>query len=146
MSDWQVKLVKEPFEQRREEYESESIFVLISGKASSEYDREALGQVVVEDEDWGCIDPPGPIGGFGDLVTQDFLEEHDCKPSVLALRNLGDEKEIARELFPYLDGIFIANADSSVFEETKYSLGTLVKLLSDADDEDYVEIVEYEPG
>jgi hypothetical protein len=146
MSTWQVKLSKEPFEQRREEYESESIFALIICKASSEYDREALGQALIEDEDWGCIDPPGPIGGFGDLVTQDFLEENDCKPSLHVLRELGDEKDIADELFPYLDGIFIANADSSVFEETKYSLGTLAKLLSDADDEDYVEIVEYEPG
>ena len=146
MSAWQVKLLKEPFEQRREEYESESVFALILAKASSEYDREALGQALLEDEDWGCIDPPGPIGGFGDLVTQDFLEENECKPTLQALRDLGDEKEISRELFPYLDGIFIANPDSSVFEETKYSLGTLVKLLSGADDEDYVEIVEYEPG
>ena len=142
MSTWKVKLVKEPFEQRREKYESESVFAFIIGKASSEYDREALGSVLIEDDDWGCIDPPGPVGGFGDLVTQDFLEDNDCKPSLYALRDLSDEKEIARELFPYLDGIFIANPDSSVFEETKYSLGTLVKLLSDADNDEYIEIVE----
>ena len=146
MPEWEVKLIKEPFEQRREEYESESIFALIICKASSEYDREALGQELVEHEDWGCIDPPGPIGGFGELLTQDFLEDNDCKPSLHALRDLGDEKEIASELFPYLDGIFIANAGSSVFEEAMYSLETLVKLLSDSNDKDYIEIVEYEPG
>ena len=54
MPEWEVKLIKEPFEQRREEYESESIFALIICKASSEYDREALGQELVEHEDWGA--------------------------------------------------------------------------------------------
>ena len=61
MPEWEVKLIKEPFEQRREEYESESIFALIM-QSIFRYDREALGQELVEHEDWGCIDPPGPIG------------------------------------------------------------------------------------
>jgi hypothetical protein len=145
-SAWQVKLLVDPFEQRREEYDSGSIFVLIIGKASTSYDREALGEVLVEEDEWGCIDPPGPVGGFGDLVTQDFLEENDCKPTLQALRELGSEKDVAGELFPYLDGIFIANVDSSTFEERKHGLGALVKLLKEADDDDYVGIVEYEPG
>jgi hypothetical protein len=145
-SSWQVTLLQDPFEQRREEYESESIFALIIGKASASYDREVLGNRLVEDDEWGCIDPPGPIGGFGELITQDFLEENDCKPTLGALRELGSEKEIADEIFPYLDGIFNADANSLTFVEMKYSLGTLVKALKDADDNDYIEIVEYEPG
>ena len=144
--NWHTKLINEDcaFRQRRVAYSSSSLFVLIYSKSNVAYDREVLGETLL-DEDFGCIDPPGPNGGFGKLFNQEMLEDNDGKFSMRGLRSIMSSEDIANELFPYLDGIFTANEDECLFQENWHSNESLLSLIDSASDNDRIEIVEFEP-
>jgi hypothetical protein len=143
--NWETRLLDENFTQRRSEYTSRSYFVLIYSKESVDYDREILGEALLPDEEWGCIDPPGPIDGFGEIFTQERLEENNGKLLLGQLRGIASVERIVDEIFPYIDGLFIANNDERVFDEIPHNSDSLAALIRSGSDNDCVEIAEYEP-
>lgn len=144
---WRIEFIKEDvaFGQRRSAYSSDSLFILIYSKRGEIYDREVLGEALFSNQDFGCIDPPGPIDGFGELLNQERLENGGGRFTLRNLRNLSITKNISYEIFPYLDGLFSANADEKVFQEKPLSEECLASMLELGADDDQIEIVEYEP-
>jgi hypothetical protein len=145
--DWRIKFISEDgeFGQRRMRYSSSSLFILIYSKRGESYDREELGEALFFNEEFGCIDPPGPIDGFGALLNQEQLENRAARFTLKDLRNLSISKSVTDELFPYLDGIFLANSDEKFFQEKPLSEEYLTSMLISGADDDQIEIVEYEP-
>lgn len=144
-AEWSTKLFEESFEQRRDLYGSRSLFVLIYSQEGIDYDREVLGEALLPDDDWGCIDPPGPSGGFGDVLTSERIEASNGRLRLGSLREIASDNDIADEVFPYLDGVFVANAQEQVFEELERDQQIVLNLLKTAADGDQIEIVEFEP-
>ena len=50
------------------------------------------------------------------------------------------------EIFPYIDGIFMVNGIDKTFCEMIHNVETLENFLLSGDEEDFIEIVEYEDG
>ena len=149
--DWEVKLISDSFELKQNEYDCNSTFVVLLAKEDSEYDRDDLGELILDYEEWGTIDPPGPNKGFGSKIDPDFLEElwdDECrtKLSIKKLKEIGDLEELAKEIFPYMDGLFYVNEKEKIFEELTHSVDTLINFLQSKNENDFIEIVEYEDG
>ena len=109
--DWEINLISEPFELKQNEYDCNSTFIIFLSKAGVDYDRDDFGDLILDYEEWGTIDPPGPNKGFGSKIDPDFLEElwdEECrsKLTIKKLKDTGDLKELSEEIFPYIDGIF----------------------------------------
>ncbi len=147
LNDWETKLLDENFTQRRSACSSRSyFFVLIYSKEGGDYDREILGGALLPDKEWSCIDPPGPtFDGFGEIFTRERLKENEGKILLGQLRRIASVESIVDEIFPYLDGLFIANKDVKSFEEILHNPDRLATLIQSGSDDDCVEIVEYEP-
>ena len=62
------------------------------------------------------------------------------------LKEIGDLEELANEIFPYMDGLFNVNEEEKVFEELPHTFDTLINLLKSKNENDFIEIVEYEDG
>ena len=89
-SDWEVNLISEPFELKQNEYDCNSTFIIFLSKAGVDYDRDDFGDLILDYEEWGTIDPPGPNKGFGSKIDPDFLEElwdDECR-SKLTIKKL----------------------------------------------------------
>ncbi len=148
---WQVKLISDSFELKQNKYDCNSTFVVFLAKQDSDYDRDEFGELILDYEEWGTIDPPGPNNGFGSKIDPDFLEElwdEECrtKLSIKKLREIGDLKELAKDIFPYMDGLFKVNEEEKFFEELPHSVDTLIDFLYSMNENDFIEIVEYEDG
>jgi len=131
-NDWEVNLISEPFELKQNEYDCNSTFIIFLSKAGVDYDRDDFGDLILDYEEWGTIDPPGPNKGFGSKIDPDFLEElwdDECrsKLTIKKLKDTGDIKELSEEIFPYIDGIFTVNESKNTFDEMPHE----VKSLSD---------------
>ncbi len=149
--DWKVKLISETFELKQEEYDCNSTFIIFLCKAGVYYDRDDLGDLILDYEEWGTIDPPGPNKGFGSKIDPDFLEElwdDECrsKLTINKLKETGDLKELSEEIFPYIDGIFLVNHKDKTFDEMPHKVKTLSDFLLSGNQDDFIEIVEYEDG
>ena len=95
--------------------------------------------------------PPGPNKGFGSKIDPDFLEalwDDECrtKLSIKKLKEIGDLEEVAKDIFPYMDGLFSVNEKEKIFEELPHSVDTLINFLKSNNENDFIEIVEYEDG
>ena len=53
---------------------------------------------------------------------------------------------LAKQIFPYMDGIFRADKDEYIFEELPHRVETLIEFLRSGNEDDFIEIVEYEDG
>ena len=85
-SDWKVNLISEPFELKQNEYDCNSTFIIFLSKAGVDYDRDDFGDLILDYEEWGTIDPPGPNKGFGSKIDPDFLEElwdDECRSKLI---------------------------------------------------------------
>lgn len=129
-----VKFLDGPFEQRRSEYSSSSIFVAILVPPDASYDAECIGEELFPDG-FGCIDPPGPVDGFGALGTS---ADDDGRYALSILR----KGKNAAELDPFMDGYFVVDvAGKCLREVTKASFHKDLK----ADGFETVHVVEFEP-
>ena len=150
-SEWKVNLISEPFELKQNEYDCNSTFIIFLSKAGVDYDRDDFGDLILDYEEWGTIDPPGPKKGFGSKIDPDFLEElwdDECrsKLTIKKLKDTGDLKELSEEIFPYIDGIFMINESENSFDEMPHEVKTLSDFLLSGNEDDFIEIVEYEDG
>tara|TARA_Y100000589_G_C27081807_1_gene599962 strand:+ start:509 stop:967 length:459 start_codon:yes stop_codon:yes gene_type:complete len=149
--DWEAKLISDSFNLKQNEYDCNSTFILFLAREGSDYDRDDFGDLILDYEEWGTIDPPGPNKGFGSIIDPDFLEElwdDECrtKLSIRKLKEVGDLKELAKEIFPYMDGLFRVNEVEKIFEELPHNVDTLINFLHSNNENDFIEIVEYEDG
>ena len=149
--DWEVKLISDSFDLKQSEYDCNSTFVIFLAEEDSDYDRDDLGELILDYEELGTIDPPGPNKGFGSKIDPDFLEElwdGECrtKLSIKKLKEIGDLEELAKEIFPYMDGLFKVNKGEKIFEELPHSVDTLINFLQSKNENNFIEIVEYEDG
>jgi len=126
------------------------MFVIILGNSGTNYDEYELGQLILDYEDWGCISPPGPNSGFGGPINPDFLQDNmvemRSRLSISKLEEIGILTDLANQIFPYMDGIFRANKEECIFEELPHRIETLIEFLSSGNEDDFIEIVEYEDG
>ncbi len=116
---WKVDLHQgNEFRQRRTAYSARSYFVLIFADSGVAYDREKLGELLLPDTDeWGCIDPPGPIGGFGKIFSQARLEKNNGVLTVGQLKKLAAPGKIVKEITPFIDGWFTVSPEKKTFVE-----------------------------
>ena len=147
----EVKLIGDSFELKQNQYDCNSTFVCILAKAGSEFDREELGENILDYDEWGCIDPPGPNAGFGGPIDPDFIEENwddelRAKLTIDLLKSKGELSGLAEQIFPCMDGLFFANTQESHFQELPHQIESLINFLASANGDDYIEIVEYEDG
>ena len=56
-SDWEVNLISEPFELKQNEYDCNSTFIIFLSKAGVDYDRDDFGDLILDYEKWGTINP-----------------------------------------------------------------------------------------
>jgi len=66
--------------------------------------------------------------------------------TIKKLKGTGDLKELSDEIFPYIDGIFMVNESENTFEEMPHEVKTLSDFLLYGNEDDFIEIVEYEDG
>ena len=149
--EWKLKLISDQFELKQDKYDCNSTFVIFLCKSGVDFDRDDFGDLILDYEEWGTIDPPGPNNGFGSKINPDLLEElwdDECrsKLKINKLREIGDIKELSEEIFPYIDGIFMVNGSDKTFCEMIHNVETLRNFLFSGDEEDFIEIVEYEDG
>ena len=149
--EWKLKLISEQFELKQDKYDCNSTFIIFLCKSGVDFDRDDFGDLILDYEEWGTIDPPGPNNGFGSKIDPDLLEElwdDECrsKLKINKLREIGDIKELSEEIFPYIDGIFMVNAKDKTFCEMIHNVETLRNFLLSGSEEDFIEIVEYEDG
>ena len=150
-NSWNVKLISESFTIKQNEYDCNSTFVIILGKSKANYDRDDLGELILDYEEWGCIDPPGPNSGFGGVIDPDLLQDNwdeECraKLTIKKLQEIGKTSELAKQIFPYIDGIFRANEEAYIFEELPHHSDTLIEFFNSGSEDDFLEIIEYEDG
>ena len=146
-----LKLISKPFELKQNVYDCNSTFIIFLCKAGVDFDRDDFGDLILEYEEWGTIDPPGPNQGFGSKIDSDFLEElwnDECRSqlTINKLKETGDIEELSDEIFPYIDGIFMVNESYKTFNEMPHEVKTLSNFLLSGNEEDFIEIVEYEEG
>ena len=149
--DWEVNLISGTFALKQTEYDCNSTFIIFLSKAGVDYDRDDFGDLVLDYEEWGTIDPPGPNKGFGSKIDPDFLEEiwdDECrsKLTIKKLKDIGDLRELSNEIFPFIDGIFKVNGIDNTFDEMPHEVKTLIDFLTSGSEDDFIEIVEYEYG
>ena len=149
--EWKANLITEPFELKQNEYDCNSTFIIFLSKAGVDYDRDDFGDLILDYEEWGTIDPPGPNKGFGSKIDPEFLEElwdDECrsKLTINKLKEIGDLKELSEEIFPFFDGIFMVKECGKTFDEMPHEVETLSNFLISGNDDDFIEIVEYEDG
>ena len=149
--EWKLKLISEQFELKQDKYDCNSTFIIFLCKSGVDFDRDDFGDLILDYEEWGTIDPPGPNNGFGSKIDPDLLEElwdDECrsKLKINKLKEIGDIKELSEEIFPYIDGIFMVNGSDKTFCEMIHNVETLRNFLFSGDEEDFIEIVEYEDG
>ena len=149
--EWKLKLISEQFELKQDKYDCNSTFIIFLCKSGVDFDRDDFGDLILDYEEWGTIDPPGPNNGFGSKIDPDLLEElwdDECrsKLKINKLKEIGDIKELSEEIFPYIDGIFMVNGSDKTFCEMIHNVETLRNFLLSGDEEDFIEIVEYEDG
>ena len=149
--EWKLKLISEQFELKQDKYDCNSTFIIFLCKSGVDFDRDDFGDLILDYEEWGTIDPPGPNNGFGSKIDPDLLEElwdDECrsKLKIKKLKEIGDIKELSEEIFPYIDGIFMVNGKDKTFCEMIHNVETLRNFLLSGDEEDFIEIVEYEDG
>ena len=149
--EWKLKLISEQFELKQDKYDCNSTFIIFLCKSGVDFDRDDFGDLILDYEDWGTIDPPGPNNGFGSKIDPDLLEElwdDECrsKLKINKLKEIGDIKELSEEIFPYIDGIFMVNGKDKTFCEMSHNVETLRNFLLSGSEEDFIEIVEYEDG
>ena len=148
---WKANLIEEPFELKQNEYDCNSTFIIFLCKSGVDFDRDDFGDLILDYEEWGTIDPPGPNQGFGSKIDPDFLEElwdDECrsKLTINKLKEVGDLKELSDEIFPYIDGIFMINGNDKTYNEMIHKAETLSNFLLSGNEDDFIEIVEYEDG
>ena len=149
--EWKLKLISEQFELKQDKYDCNSTFIVFLCKSGVDFDRDDFGDLILDYEEWGTIDPPGPNNGFGSKINPDLLEElwdDECrsKLKINKLKEIGDIKELSEEIFPYIDGIFMVNGKDKTFCEMSHNVETLRNFLLSGNEEDFIEIVEYEDG
>jgi len=149
--DWQAKLISSSFELKQNQYDCDSTFIIFFAEKDLEFDREDFGDLVLDYEEWGIIDPPGPNKGFGSKINPELLEDlwdEECrtKLTIKKLKEIGDLQELAREIFPYIDGFFRVNGRENIFEELPHTIDTLMNFFQSENDNNSIEIVEYENG
>ena len=66
--------------------------------------------------------------------------------TIKKLKDTGDLKELSDEIFPYIDGIFMVNESENAFDEMPHEVKTLSDFLLSGNEDDFIEIVEYEDG
>ena len=150
-NEWKLKLISKPFELKQNKYDCNSTFIIFLCKAEVDFDRDDFGDLILDYEAWGTIDPPGPNQGFGSKIDPDFLEElwdDECrsKLTINKLKETGDLEELSEEIFPYFDGIFMVNGSGKTFNEMPHKVKTLSNFLLSGREDDFIEIVEYEDG
>jgi hypothetical protein len=131
--------------QRRTAYSANSPFIIVYSEKGAVYDREELGEAIFANNSFGCIDPPGPVGGFGKFFSQELLEASEGKFTLRKIRDISAPENVLDELVPHLDGIFLANVDEKTFEEKPLSYEYLASIFSGDPDNRFIEIIEYEP-
>ena len=62
------------------------------------------------------------------------------------MKETGDLEELSEEIFPYIDGIFMVDGSIKTFDEMPHEVKTLSNFLRFGNEEDFIEIVEYEDG
>ena len=103
--EWKLKLISKTFELKQNAYNCNSTFIIFLCKAGVDFDRDDFGDLILDYEEWGIIDPPGPNQGFGSKIDPDFLEElwdDECrsKLTINKLEETGDVRELSEEIFP----------------------------------------------
>ena len=73
--EWKLKLISEQFELKQDKYDCNSTFIIFLCKSGVDFDRDDFGDLILDYEEWGTIDPPGPNNGFGSKIDPDLLEE-----------------------------------------------------------------------
>ncbi|MDC3019510.1 hypothetical protein OAZ97_00325 [Prochlorococcus sp. AH-736-E15] len=66
--------------------------------------------------------------------------------TIKKLKDIGNLKELSDEIFPYIDGIFKVNESEHTFDEMPHEVKTLSDFLLLGNEDDFIEIVEYEDG
>ena len=62
------------------------------------------------------------------------------------MKETGDVEELSKEIFPYIDGIFMVNGSGKTFNEMPHEVKTLSNFFLSGGGDDFIEIVEYEEG
>ena len=62
------------------------------------------------------------------------------------MKETGNLEELSDEIFPYIDGIFMINENCKTFNGMPHEVKTLSNFLLSGNDDDFIEIVEYEEG
>ena len=71
LEEWKLKLISKPFELKQNEYDCDSTFIIFLCKAGVDFDRDDFGDLILDYEAWGIIDPPGPV-----------VQEHSYEPHI----------------------------------------------------------------
>ena len=58
LEEWKLKLISKPFELKQNEYDCNSTFIVFLCKAGVDFDRDDFGDLILDYEEWGTIDPP----------------------------------------------------------------------------------------
>ena len=129
-----VKFLKGPFKQRRLTWSSRSLFIAILVPRKAIVDPEPIGEQLFPDG-FGCIEPPGPIDGFGSLGLP---RDEDYCFDVLSLRKRAQLETLAK----FMDGFFIVDPTQRCILEV--SMKEFSKAISGAEFEK-VRVAEFEP-
>jgi hypothetical protein len=140
-----VRMMSGVFEQKRTRYSSRSAFVAVYCPPGLEYDREAIGERVFPDADWGCIDPPGPNAGFGDKgeIGPDLLKKRRIPLSLLKDNGRLGIGKLHMVLKAYMDAFFVVDDKQRVLVQVPFE--AFMERVENGDDRDTLELVEYEP-
>ena len=122
-------------------YSSSSVFVVVFSRSNESHDVEELGEELLEGEEFGCINPPGPNQGFGAISNEELEECNAIFP--LALLRANHTAEDLADALEMMDGFFVYEGDSDRYSQIMKSQA-LERIQSSADPLDVLEIVEFE--
>jgi len=138
-----IRFLNSSFQPKRTKNSSPSIFVAVARDINSDFDREELGEELMDDDDFGCIDPPGPTTGMGGVTQDDLSSDYGVVSSkkLLALKNENEASYL--EFLTHIDGFFVETSDGAVSE---IPFENLLSRLQEGGSEMVVEVIEFEPG
>jgi hypothetical protein len=142
-----VKMFDGEFHGARTAYSSNSIFIAILTNPGVKYDFELIGEKIFP-EGFGCINPPGPGFGFGDILLSDDEESGLVTLSSLKNRLNGDGKKLTKKalkesLEEYFDAFFVVEKSAKHIRQVEFDF--FYQLLNEGKDYELVQICEFEP-
>lgn len=132
-------MLSKEFSGKRTAYSSNSMFIAILSADEDAYDLEAIGEQIFPDG-FGCITPPGPSGGFGEIQLSE--DEEDGKITIDTLKSRIDKGALKSSLKEHFDGFFVI--DGSKKQITQVDFKTFLSALDDSRFH-WIQLVEFEP-